>query len=152
MARRKKRYRTGSYTSTKTGKKMWYRSSYELRLMKCLDHDNGVEGYEYETVIIEHKQNRVLTENEIHLTARKNRSYTPDFIIALCKGKKLMVEVKSMGTLLSNPTQRKKMLGEQYCKMHDMHYILWTLEDIIPYEMRLGIDMPDHEMWLAAQE
>ena len=153
MRRKKRRYKTGFYKSEKTNKKMMYRSSYELRLMKCLDIDDSVKNYEYEETVIKHVRNKVLTNDQIEAAGdRKFRSYTPDFIVTFNNDKKIMIEVKSEIMLYSSSTQRKKILGEQYCSMHGMEYWIWTLHDIIPYEMKLNIDMPDHEYWLDWKE
>ena len=154
MPRRKRRkYKTGFYKSKKTGKKMMYRSSYELRLMKCLDIDESVESYEYEETVIKHVRNKVLTNDQIIAAGdKKFRSYTPDFIVTFADKKKKMIEVKSEVMLYSSSTQRKKILGEQYCSMNNMEYLIWTLHDTIPYEIKLNIDMPDHEYWLDWKE
>ena len=128
---------------------MMYRSSYELRLMKCLDIDEAVSDYGYETTVIKHVRNKVLTDDQIIAAGdKKFRTYTPDFIVTFSDEKKIMIEVKSEVMLYSSSTQRKKILGEQYCSMHNMEYQIWTLHEIIPYEMKLNIDMPDHEYWL----
>jgi hypothetical protein len=151
--KRRRKYKTGFYKSKKTDKRMAYRSSYELRMMKCLDLDDCVESYEYEETVIKHVRNRVLTDDQIRAAGdKKFRSYTPDFIITFNDGRKIMIEVKSEVMLHSSSTQRKKVLGEVYCSMHDMKYHIWTLHDIIPYEMKLNIDMPDHEYWLDWKE
>ena len=95
---------------------MMYRSSYELRLMKCLDIDEAVSDYGYETTVIKHVRNKVLTDDQIIAAGdKKFRTYTPDFIVTFSDEKKIMIEVKSEVMLYSSSTQRKKILGEQYC-------------------------------------
>lgn len=50
--RKKKRFHTGKYVSTKTGKEMCYRSGWEFEFMQKLDSDPTVKTYGYETLII----------------------------------------------------------------------------------------------------
>jgi len=155
MARKKKknRYKTGVYVSSKTHRAMQYRSSYELRLMHCLDKDDHVIDYDYEPFAIYHIQNRVMTDLQVELSEKKkHRSYTPDFVVKYDDSTVLMIEVKSVGTLYASPTIRKKVLGEQYCSMHKMKYVIWTLDEIIPYEIKMGIVKPDHEAWQNAED
>ena len=110
----------------------------------CLDKDIDVVDYEYEKIVIEHRRNIALTDEQRMVDKKKKRTYTPDFLITYANGRRMMVEIKPLCNVRISSTQRKKFIGEQYCAMHGLTYDILTLEDIIKYEIGLGISMPDH--------
>jgi hypothetical protein len=71
----------GAHTSTKTGKTVRYRSSWELRHMQHLDSDPAVVWWDYEPEIIRYEH------------GGRTRRYLPDFIVRFADGHRELQEV-----------------------------------------------------------
>lgn len=124
--RRKKRYHTGVYVSTKTGQECHYRSGWELSYLKHLDADPSVVEFLYETIIIPYISN---------LKTKKVRRYYPDFFVSYADGHKVLVEIKPKKRLAQARVQKKLAAAEAYCRVHGM-----TLEVITEHELKgLGL-------------
>lgn len=115
----------GKYISEKTGKTMGYRSSYELRLMKCFDADNEVLDYVYEGFSIK---------------LGTGKRYLPDFVINYKDGSKKMIEAKGW---IKDPAvfELKCKTATSYCNSNNILYEVWKLPEIKAYEQRLGIEL-----------
>jgi len=125
---------------------MRFRSSYEERLMHCLDVDDEIVTYSYECVTIHYRQGIIVSEDTVRAQPNgKYRQYTPDFVVVKSDGTRLMIEVKPASIVCAPVVQKKKLIGEQYCAINGITYKFMTLEDIIRYEILLGIRRPDHE-------
>lgn len=106
----------GQYVSTKTGRTVNYRSSWELAYAKLLDNDPNVTYWEFE---------------KFHLTyttpQNKKRRYIPDFIVCYADGHQELVEVKP-NKLTSNKTNIAKQLSaEIFCAEQNLSYVSWSL-------------------------
>lgn len=114
----------GKYISSKAGKEMSYRSSYELRLMKCFDADSNVLYYTYE---------------ELSLKLDTGKRYLPDFVIIYKDGSRKMIEAKGW---ITDPElhELKCKTATQHCKENNMLYEVWKLAEIKTYEQQLGIN------------
>jgi hypothetical protein len=119
--RRGKRYHTGSYTSTKTGATMKYRSSWELDYMKILDADPSVVSYEYETIVIAYISN---------YSSGKVRHYIPDFKIDYADNTKVLVEIKPSKKLEQKIVNKKRLAAEHWCKDHQMTLRIITEKEL----------------------
>jgi hypothetical protein len=119
-----KNAKTGYFTSEKTCKKMYYRSSLELRTMKIFDKNNDVETYEHEPFSIQ---------------VRIGKRYLPDFLITYKNKLQAIVEVKPKFQLHDEDVILKQQAGEKYCEERGWKYQFYTLDDIIEYEKILNI-------------
>lgn len=119
--RRKKRYHTGSYTSTKTGQECHYRSSWELSYLKHLDADPTVKEFLYETVVIPYVSN---------LRTKKVRRYYPDFFVSYADGRKVLVEIKPKRRLSLARVQKKLAAAEAFCRVHGMALVVLTEHEL----------------------
>lgn len=115
-------YTTGHYTSPKANKPLWYRSSYELRVMVCFDQDASVIHYEVEPLCIKYGN---------------GKRYVPDFLVLHKDGSRELVECK--GRHLLDCAAPKIVAGKTYCTENNMIFRLMTLPDIKQYEESLGI-------------
>lgn len=104
----------GKYTSTKTNKECYYRSSWELTYMQSLDSDVDVVSWESEFVRIPYK----LDDN--------NRFYVPDFHVVKIDGSNLLVEIKPHD-LRNHPMNiAKRIAAIAYCKAMGWTYAQWS--------------------------
>lgn len=78
-------YVTGRHLSPKTGKTMFFRSSFEKKYMVELDNNVNVVWYEYEpkNITLKYEWNGTI------------RNYKPDFLVTYSNGDKRLVEVKN---------------------------------------------------------
>lgn len=121
--KRKRRYISGIYESTKAGI-CSYRSSWELRYMEYLDANEEVINWSYEKLIIEYVSNK---------KTNKIRKYYPDFQIEYADGKKFVVEIKQSRKLKQMNVIKKIKAAIKWCTDHDMTYKILTeieLKDI----------------------
>jgi hypothetical protein len=115
----------GHYESKKMGKKLWHRSSLELRIMKCFDADPNVSSYHPETFPILYS---------------KNKRYVPDFMCEYSDKTTCILECKPKFQLEIKQVQLKSIAAKEMCEKNDWKYEIYTLEDIEKYEIRLGLD------------
>lgn len=87
----------GKYTSTKTGKMSYYRSSWEFRHMQDLDFDSMVSWWDYEPMIIP------------YVFERREHRYLPDFLVRYSDGHRELHEI-GVGAIKS---MKKNMAKEQ---------------------------------------
>lgn len=93
----------GEYVSTKTGKTLYYRSSWERRYMEFLDSDDSVETWDYEFMFIPYVLNEV------------ERNYVPDFYVKLNDGTQKLVEIKPENLKLTGMNCAKKEAAIALC-------------------------------------
>ncbi len=117
-------YIRGYYNSSKMNKELYYRSSYELRLMMCYDRDQSVISYEHEPFSIKYDV---------------GKRYLPDFLIKYSDDSVKLVEAKPVEFVLFESVVKKTKAGIQYCLEHEMRYQIMTQEDIVKLENALGI-------------
>ena len=117
---------TGYYTSKKTNIRMKHRSSYERRMMICLDEDPLVRSYDYESIVITYGDNL-------------NKRYIVDFDVEFSDNRKL-IEVKSKDFLNDPVVIAKEKAATKYCNKHNITYSIYTLKEIEDYEKRIGIN------------
>jgi hypothetical protein len=118
------KYITGYYESTKMNKKFWYRSSLELRMMKCFDLDFNIISYLHEPFSIVYSE---------------NKRYVPDFICEHLDGRTILIECKPKFQLEMKDIQAKVTAGEKKCEENKWQYKIYTLEDVKEYEKKLEI-------------
>jgi TnsA-like endonuclease N terminal len=109
-------HKSGKYVSFKTGIEMFYRSSWELIVMKWLDKSENVVSYNHEPFTIQY--------DEV-------RHYLPDFLITFSDGKKLLIEVKPEEFLQYEAVIKKMNAGIAYALKNEMTYEIWTKEKIM---------------------
>ena len=122
--------------------KIIYRSSWELRFMKWLDHNNNVLSWGSETVIVPYKN---------PITGRKHR-YFPDFVVTM-KNKQgqtqtYMIEIKPKRQT-EQPKKKSRMTkryiqevstfaitnykwkyAEEYCKNRNWKFVILTENEL----------------------
>ena len=104
----------GSYTSTKTNKQCYYRSSWELLLMKELDLDLDVLDWESEFVSIPYE-----FEGNAH-------RYIPDFHVIRKSLGHSLIEVKPQALRITPRNTIKREVAKNYCKLNGWSYIEWA--------------------------
>lgn len=115
--RKKKRaYKTGEYTSIKTGEVCKYRSGWELKYMEHLDVNPDVVTWHYEPVKIPYVSNK---------KTGKIRYYNPDFIVIRKTGK-FLEEVKPTSRLNKPTVKKKHVVGEVWSKANGMTFSVIT--------------------------
>jgi hypothetical protein len=94
----------GRYNSTKTGRTVMYRSSWELRHMVSLDVDVAVREWHYEPIGIDYRY-----EGEV-------RTYIPDFLVVFVDGRMEMHEVGSWREKVKPQAQAKHRALVRWCQ------------------------------------
>lgn len=102
----------GFYISTKTHKKSYYRSSWELQFMKLLDQDESVLDWESEFTSIPY-----MFEDKEHL-------YVPDFHVTRTTCEQL-VEIKSISLRVTSRNASKRDAAMKFCGERSWEYIEW---------------------------
>lgn len=127
--RRRKRFHTGTYTSTKTGRAMVYRSGWELELMQHLDADPEVTDYLYEGVIVPYFRSQ---------RSRKVSKYFVDFKVEYKDGRVVLYEVKSSSFVGRRLNLKKFEACRSYCASKG-----WTFQVLTQVELKaLGLLKP----------
>ena len=103
----------GTYVSKKTGRTAYYRSSWELQLMKELDIDPEVTDWRSEFTIIPYELDG------------KSRRYVPDFHVTRGETHQL-VEVKPQALRETAMNIAKRTAAFVFCKEHNWQYIEWA--------------------------
>ena len=98
------KYKTGEYTSTKTGKTCVYRSGWERSLMVILDAYLDVVDWTYEPVCIEFKTSK-----------KRTRKYYPDFVTIDKDGTQTYIEVKPLNRSTNAGVLKKKAALDAFC-------------------------------------
>lgn len=99
LENRKSKYKQG-YFVNKNNERIFYRSSYELEMLKKLDNDNDVKLYKYEPFSIE--------------------NYTPDFYVEMNDGKNYLIEIKPERLIYYKHNMVKFNLAKEYVKNNDI--------------------------------
>jgi hypothetical protein len=105
---------TGNYTSTKTGKTIYYRSSWELQYAQTLDADPNVLTWEYEWESVSYT-----IDNITH-------RYIPDFHVVLTSGKHLFVEIKPKALVSTAKNVAKRDAALKLCEQRGWQYVTLT--------------------------
>jgi hypothetical protein len=121
VRRRKKRYHTGTYVSTKTGQACKYRSGWELEYLKWLDAHLMVRTFGYESVKIPYVSN---------LRTGKLRNYFPDFLVEFTDGSKQLVEIKPSKRLVQAGVKKKLEAAERWCQAHGVSLVVLTEREL----------------------
>jgi len=96
----------GEHVSSKTGRKSYYRSSWELRHMLVLDADPRVLSWRYEPFYIEYEWEG------------KTRRYLPDFIVELADGHRELQEVGVKSVKQLDRQMAKQEAAKRWCAEH----------------------------------
>jgi hypothetical protein len=99
-----KNRQAGEHVSPKTGKKMFYRSGWELITMNFLDNDDNVASYGYETIKIPYRYNG------------EKRWYIPDFLVEFSDGTRQIWEVKPSMFINTEKVQQKALASRKFCE------------------------------------
>ena len=110
-------YKTGKFYSIKNGKKLHYRSSYELAVYELLEADGEVVSYAVEKLAIPY----IFEDN--------NRHYIPDLLVEY-KSKTVLIEIKPERKLSFPQNVAKFAAGREYAKRENMVYEIWTEKQI----------------------
>jgi hypothetical protein len=103
----------GKYVSTKTGKTCYYRSSWELILMKELDDDQDVSTWESESMSIPYQ-----FDGATH-------RYIPDFLVVR-NGIIQIIEVKPVSLRVTPKNIAKREATQVFCAEHGWNYLEWA--------------------------
>ena len=114
---KKKRFHTGTYVSTKTGKSMVYRSSWELEFMEYLDADDTVTSYSYESVIVPYRRS---------LRSIRISKYIVDFRVEYNTGVTTLYEIKSSSFVNRRVNLAKFSACRTYCTQHGWQFSVLT--------------------------
>lgn len=109
----------GWYESVKTGRKHFFKSSWEEAVMKHLDNSSTVPTWDYECVRIPYYYH----DNK--------RWYVPDFIVAFADGHREMWEVKPEEFLLTDRVKNTTGAGRQYCAEHGLTSYLHVTRSVL---------------------
>ena len=126
--RKRKRYKTGIYKSSKCNTPVKYRSGWELTVAKYLDLDPSVVEFQYEGFAIEYVAN---------LKTGKTRSYYPDFLVSYRDGTHKLIEVKRQDKLADPLVVKKAKAAEIWCakqKHLKITYEFWTNNMIAAFQ------------------
>lgn len=102
----------GTYTSTKTGRSHYFKSSWEEAVMKYLDASDSVVTWDYEHVRIPY----------YHDDAKF--WYVPDFVVVFENDEVEMWEVKPKEFLGAERVVRTTEAGRKYCDENGMLYVI----------------------------
>jgi hypothetical protein len=119
--KKKKRFHTGVYVSTKTGQECRYRSGWELAYLQKLDSDPGVLSFGYETIVVPYVSNA---------RSGKIRRYFPDFVVVRLTGTTI-VEIKASRFLSRRMVVKKLEAGRSYAAAHGMTYEVLTEKELV---------------------
>lgn len=115
--RRKKRYHTGVYVSTKTGKECRYRSGWELSYLQHLDADPSVVSFAYEELAIPYVSN---------VRTGKLRRYYPDVLVDFIDGTQKLIEIKPKRKLDQVKIVKKLKAAREWCRVHNVTFEVIT--------------------------
>lgn len=120
--RKKRRYHTGTYKSTKTGAEIKYRSGWELEYAKWLDANPDVKTYLYEGVVVAYVSN---------VRSKHLSNYYPDFYIEYVDGRKELIEIKPKRKVDQLKVQKKAAAAEQWSREHGAVFKILTEADLM---------------------
>jgi len=105
---------TGHYTSTKTGKTIYHRSSWELQYAQLLDEDPDVLTWEFEWEGIPYEIDGVI------------HHYVPDFHVVMNDKSHLFVEVKPQALVETDVNAAKRNAALRVCEHRGWKYVSWA--------------------------
>jgi len=105
---------TGTYVSSKTGKTIHYRSSWELEYAQLLDMDDTVVTWQYEPFAISYEHNG------------ETKQYLPDFLVSYDDGTKELVEVKPERLMITSMNEAKRKAALALCETAGWSYASWN--------------------------
>jgi|GEM_PF-3221359 len=117
-----KNSKRGWFLTYKYHKLIYYRSSYELRMLKIWDDDDNVVQILPESISLPYYDKDVL------------RNFIVDFMLIFSNGEDKLVEIKPKNLLTYNNNPLKIETLQMFCQCMDMDYEIITLEDIERYE------------------
>lgn len=117
---KKRRIKTGLYTSNKTGKTCKYKSGWELAYMQYLDMCPAVISWEYEAIGIKYLSNK--SKGII-------RIYFPDFLVHF-SDKNYIIEIKPARKVNQLKNQKKFKSAIEYCKLNDFQFQIVTEKEL----------------------
>jgi hypothetical protein len=119
-------FEKGKYFSIKEQKEFPFRSSYEKRMMICLDSDPDVVSFQYEPFSIMYDFQDL------------RRRYLIDFSVEY-KTEKALIECKSNYMLNDEVNLAKYKAAKEFADKNQMKYMVFVLKDIENYEKVLGL-------------
>lgn len=105
---------TGTYVSSKTGKAINYRSSWELEYAQLLDRDETVVTWQYEPFAIPYEYNG------------ERKQYLPDFLVSYDDDTKELVEVKPERLMITSQNEAKRKAALALCELAGWSYASWN--------------------------
>lgn len=108
-------YKSGHFISQKTGRSMFYRSSYELAALKKLEIDQNVKDFKTEPFSIIYKG----------LDGLDHR-YHPDILIELSDGTQKLIEIKPATLVKTEENKLKELAGRDFCELNKIVFEVWT--------------------------
>jgi len=111
-------YKCGYFYSKKNGRKLHYRSSYELAAYEILEQLSKVKSYEGEPFRVAYKW-KGIKHNTI-----------PDILINYTDGSKELIEVKPKNMLEDEQNLIKFKAMDRYAKKNDMDFNVWTEKEL----------------------
>jgi hypothetical protein len=117
MRKRKKRYHTGEFNSTKMKSVSKFRSGWEHKYMMLLDVDSNVKEWYFENIKIPYVSNK---------KTGKVRNYYPDFTVIHEDGSKHIIEIKPKRKLGNATVKKKCSAAIDWCMEHGYHYKIIT--------------------------
>jgi hypothetical protein len=122
---KKPSFRSGTYTSTKTGKDYHYRSGWEQKVYELLDQDSEVLGYEAEPFQIDY-----IYKGMVH-------KYSPDLFVAFVDGHKEVWEIKPERQTLLEQNQSKWYSAKEACKVRGWGWQVITEQGIEKLKIKI---------------
>ena len=132
IAAAKRKPTVKGYISAKTGKKITYRSYWELCYYLHLEYRNDVVAYAVESFFIEYED-----------LQGKTRRYIPDVLIWFDNGVILLVEIKASWALEKQDTLIKIAAGKAYARSHGWSFKVVT-EKQFNFDRMLISSLADH--------
>lgn len=108
-------FASGHFTSQKSGRVMFYRSSYELKALEILDRDQHVKDFRTEPFSIEYKG----------LDGLQHR-YHPDILVEMIDGTEKLIEVKPSSLITMKANQLKESAGQKFCEKNNLIFETWS--------------------------
>lgn len=109
---------TGFFVSEKTGKRSFYRSSWERDVMRWLDKNDEVLTWEHESVRVEYYYDN------------HKRWYVPDFIVHY-RDRKVMYEVKPVELVGFEKTKLKETAAREWCSENGIDSFEYLTKQIL---------------------
>ena len=115
-------FKRGKHYSTKLGRELYYRSSYEKIAFEFLDADDQVVVYDAEPFSLEY--------DDTSSSPAQKRRYIPDLLITYKDGTRKMVEIKPEYLTEKKKNQAKFSAAREYCSKRNILFEVWTEKQI----------------------